>query len=224
MPQDTTIFPDYNPEEEKDFSSEFAPLDNDAGSTEFPSLEKSGFIPGQRGRFSKVSKKPLAGFLYSISRTGFGEYWPLYIGPNRIGRSFECDIILPEATVSAMHAEIVIRRLKNPDRLEASISDARSSHGTLVNGESVPQTKPVTCKNGDIITIGESYRLYMIIVDAKALGLSVADNFIDAFTHSRMIDDQGEENIPVPPRFHLPAELQEKQDNESSQTESQSML
>ena len=29
---------------------------------------------------------PVVGFLYSISRQGFGEYWPLHVGTNTIGR------------------------------------------------------------------------------------------------------------------------------------------
>jgi hypothetical protein len=44
--------------------------------------------------------KPVVGFLYSISRTPLGEFWPLKIGPNTIGMDSDNDIVLPEGTVS----------------------------------------------------------------------------------------------------------------------------
>lgn len=47
---------------------------------------------------------PVVGFLYSISRKGIGEYWPVHIGRNKIGRDADCDVILKEGTVSGIHA------------------------------------------------------------------------------------------------------------------------
>ena len=35
----------------------------------------------------RPSQKPIIGFLYSISRSGHGEFWPLRIGSNSIGRA-----------------------------------------------------------------------------------------------------------------------------------------
>lgn len=34
-----------------------------------------------------MESKQVMGFLYSVSRSQAGEFWPLYVGPNRIGRS-----------------------------------------------------------------------------------------------------------------------------------------
>ena len=121
--------------------------------------------------------KPVAGFLYSISRQGIGEYWPLYQGQNTIGSSSKCDICLNEGTVSGEHAVLVVRKMKNPEKTIASISDARSTNGTMVNGESLGFSA-IECFNGDIITIGENYELVVILIDVKALGLKVAENFI----------------------------------------------
>ena len=105
--------------------------------------------------------KPVVGFLYSVSRTAAGEYWPLQIGQNTIGQSPDCDIMLPEGTVSSEHAVLVVRKMKKPEKVIASLSDARSTNGT-----------------GDIITIGDNYELLLILIDAPTLGLSVSENFI----------------------------------------------
>lgn len=123
------------------------------------------------------SGKPVVGFLYSISRTAAGEYWPLHIGQNTIGQNPASDIVLPEGTVSSDHAVLVVRKMKNPEKIIASISDARSTNGTMINGESLGFTA-VECKNGDVITVGDNYELYLILVDAPTLGLSVSENFI----------------------------------------------
>ena len=48
--------------------------------------------------------------------------------------------------------------------------------GTLVNGVSL-DFNPKECKSGDIITVGENYELYFILVEPKALGLFPKENF-----------------------------------------------
>lgn len=131
--------------------------------------------PGQQAR--PASGKPVIGFLYSISRTAAGEYWPIHIGQNTIGQNPASDIVLSEATVSSDHAVLVVRKMKNPEKVIASISDARSTNGTMINGESLGFSA-VECKNGDVITIGENYELYLILIDAPSLGLKVCDEFI----------------------------------------------
>ena len=123
------------------------------------------------------NQKPIVGFLYSISKSNVGEYWPLRIGSNSIGRKTDCDICLGEATVSEQHAVLVVRQMKNPEKLIASICDARSTCGTMINGESLG-FDPRECYNGDIITVGEHYDLYFILLDAKQLGLNVCRDFM----------------------------------------------
>ena len=127
--------------------------------------------------FASLNTKPVVGFVYSISRQGVGEYWPLHVGANTIGSASNCDICLREATVSAEHAVLVVRKMKNPEKTIASIADARSTNGTMVNGESLGFSA-VECINGDVITIGENYELVLLLIDTKALGLKVAENFM----------------------------------------------
>ena len=115
-------------------------------------------------------QKPIVGFLYSVSKTSAGEYWPLHVGSNSIGRSQDNDVCLSETTVSSQHAVLVVRQMKNPEKIIASICDSRSTCGTMINGESLG-FDPRECFNGDVITIGEHYDLYFILIDAKQIGL-----------------------------------------------------
>lgn len=136
---------------------------------------------------NQMNRKPIVGFLYSISKSSSAEFWPVRIGSNSIGRSGDCDICLGEATVSEQHAILVVRQMKNPEKIIASVCDARSTCGTMINGESLG-FDPRECFNGDIITIGEHYDLYFIMIDAKQIGLNVCHDFMP--THSFGNDSQ----------------------------------
>ena len=159
-----------------------------------------------------TSSKPVVGFLYSVSRQNSGEYWPLYLGENTIGKSSSCHICLSEGTVSENHAVLMVRKMKNPAKTIAFISDTRSTNGTMVNDMSVGSSS-MDCSNGDIITIGESYELLLILIDTQALGLKVATNFIPVDKDEPVYDEPdspigrnqrstrpGTPNIP--PRFN----------------------
>lgn len=119
--------------------------------------------------------KPIVGFLYSISRTPLGEYWPLQMGRNTLGQSKDCDIVLPEGTISSNHAVIVTRQVKSG--IIAAITDSQSTNGTMINGEPIGFSAE-ECHNGDIITIGNNYELLLVLVDAGKLGLAVKPEFI----------------------------------------------
>lgn len=123
------------------------------------------------------NQKPIVGFLYSISKSGSGEYWPLRIGSNTIGRSDNCNVNLGEATVSEQHAVLVVQQMKNPEKVIAWINDSGSTCGTMINGESLGVDRR-ECFNGDIITIGEHYDLYFVLIDAKQIGLNVCRDFM----------------------------------------------
>lgn len=161
--------------------------------------------PQASARFHNPGK-PVVGFLYSVSRQGIGEYWPLYIGPNTIGQSDKCNICLKEGTVSAEHAVLVVRKMKNPEKTVASISDARSTNGTMVNGVSLA-FNAVECFNNDVITVGENYELVLILIDTATLGLKVAENFVAVesaepepapFNYSQMGGPQAPTNPGIP--------------------------
>lgn len=144
-------------------------------------VQDGTYVPNPFGTIptppSMNNQKPIVGFLYSISKSASGEFWPLRIGSNSIGRSADCDVCLGEATVSEQHAVLVVRQMKNPEKIIASICDARSTCGTMINGESLGFDQR-ECFNGDIITIGEHYDLYFILIDAKQIGLNVCREFM----------------------------------------------
>ena len=144
-------------------------------------VQDGTYVPNMFGTVQPLSnaqnQKPIVGFLYSISKSAAGEFWPLRIGSNSIGRSADCDICLGEATVSEQHAVLVVRQMKNPEKIIASVCDARSTCGTMINGESLGFDQR-ECFNGDIITIGEHYDLYFILIDAKQIGLNVCRDFM----------------------------------------------
>lgn len=161
-------------------------------STPSPKVPDGTHIPNPFGTApvaapDRTNQKPVVGFLYSISRTSAGEYWPLRIGSNSIGRSQDCDICLNEATVSDQHAVLVVRQMKNPEKIIASVCDARSTCGTMINGESLGFDQR-ECFNGDIITIGEHYDLYFVLIDAKQIGLNVCREFMATNSASQSLN------------------------------------
>lgn len=187
MSQNRTVFPGMDAQD--NFNGYRQEKSNSASSksrvdkgTVFPGMESASHSDTKfyESTTNTRKNKPIIGFLYSVSRTGFGEYWPLYIGANTIGRSPKNDIVLPEGTVSEEHAILVVRIMRNSQQIDASISDERSTHGSMVNENSIPSTRPLECKNGDVITIGQAYQLYLVLINAKDLGLGLAENFIDA--------------------------------------------
>jgi len=143
-----------------------------------------------------LTSKPVVGFLYSVSRSAAGEYWPLHVGQNTIGQDPNCDIVLSEGTISAEHAVIVVRKMKkteSPEKIIASISDARSTNGTMINGNSLGFAAE-KCKNGDIITIGDNYELLLLLIDTEALNLHVCETFIETAPEE---DNFEEDDFPI---------------------------
>ncbi len=145
--------------------------------------------PGGEGKPHKKteSSKPVLGFLYSVSRSSFGEFWPLYLGPNIIGRDSSCDIVLNEGTVSAQHATLIIHQ-EDDGEVYAGIKDDGSTHGVKVNGKSA-HFDVAACNNHDIIKIGKAYELLFLLIEAREFGLKPADNFIETQKNvSRQVD------------------------------------
>lgn len=136
---------------------------------------------------------PVVGFLYSVSRQGIGEYWPLYVGTNTIGRNEDNDICLREATVSGHHAVLNVKKLKTTSKIVASIRDIGSKQGIFLNDEELGYEQ-AACKNEDILTIGDNYRLLVLIVDTDAYGLTVAENF-------NAINEEEEDSV-IPAAFN----------------------
>lgn len=164
------------------YSRSSAPVSSSEG-THIPDLGNAiSSAPEAKGREEKkentlVSSEPVVGFLYSVSRTSAGEYWPLHLGENTIGRDDDNDIVLSEMTVSGHHATLNIRRMKTTKEYLADIY-VRGVNGGFVNEEEV--RKEAECKSGDFLTIGDNYVLYLILVNPFELGMKVAENFTPA--------------------------------------------
>ncbi|HIZ87981.1 MAG TPA: FHA domain-containing protein [Candidatus Coprenecus pullistercoris] len=167
------------------------------------SRQYSGNVPG-------ADSKQVMGFLYSVSRTQAGEFWPLHVGPNRIGRSAQCEISLSEASVSENHATLVIRKMHNNGQnagVFVFIQDTGSMYGTMLNGVTL-DFSPKECKSGDIISIGENYELYFVLIDSEALGLKIKPGF-----KSTVVKPE-EDSWPVGvPKGTIPAAMSPFDDN-----------
>lgn len=154
--------------------------ENKLSRTVVPGMDVSavGTVEGGVRKSQEVtnSDAPVVGFLYSISRQGIGEYWPLHIGRNTIGRSKDNDVCLAEASVSELHASLNIKQMKSTKKILASIRDEGSSNGIFVNDEELDYSVHEVFNN-DKILVGENYMLVLILIDAVALGLEVSGNF-----------------------------------------------
>ncbi len=128
---------------------------------------------------NNATQEPVVGFLYSISRQGIGEFWPLHIGRNTIGRSTDCDVCLRERTVSDLHAVLNIKQMKTTHKVLASIKDEGSKNGIFVNDIELGYDSHA-CSNNDILTVGLNYKLLLLLIDTESYGLSVSEEFIDA--------------------------------------------
>lgn len=136
--------------------------------------------------FHAANETPVVGFLYSISRKGIGEYWPLHLGTNSIGRAEDCDIRLNESSVSEHHAVISVKQMKTANKLIASIRDVGSKNGIFLNDEELDYENH-SCKMHDLITIGHNYKLLLLLIDAEHYGLTVAENFVPAIEESELM-------------------------------------
>lgn len=177
MKQETT-FANVNGKTRKDFnpySRAYGQFSSQDVGTYVPGVHDE--VPGIKNEIDNENSTPVVGFLYSISRKGIGEYWPLHLGTNIIGRASDCDVCLQEMTVSEHHASILIKQMKSAHRLIASIRDLGSSNGIYVNDEELDYENH-SCKANDIIIIGRCYKLLLLLVDAEQAGLSVAEDFV----------------------------------------------
>lgn len=138
---------------------------------------------------SMPAHDPIVGFLYSISRDPRGEYWPVYVGSNKIGRSEDNTIVLKEGTVSSYHAEILSKPLKKDGRVIASIRDAGSKTGIIINNTDELDYGSHELHNGDKILIGNAYELLFILIDPTVHGLSHANNFLPTESEEKPVKD-----------------------------------
>ena len=182
----------------------------DAESASRPAADAPARRPSPTSKSDIDTGKPVLGFLYSVSRTSFGEFWPLYLGPNTIGRDASCDVILQEGTVSGEHATLIIHQ-EDDGEVYAGVKDNGSTHGVKVNGKSA-HFDVVGCNNMDIIKIGKAYELLFILVDSLGIGLKPAENFVQVQTEKtarpvdrRIFSGPGRDGASPSTRFANPA-------------------
>ena len=154
---------------------------NNLGGTYVPGMQQNA--PGVEQEAQQPQQilagkreEPVVGFLYSISRKGIGEYWPLHLGANTIGRSAECSIQLKELSVSEKHAVLNVRKMKSTSEVIASVRDVGSKNGMYLNNEEL-DFENHSCKNGDVLTVGTCYQLLVILINTQQFGLKVAQDF-----------------------------------------------
>lgn len=121
---------------------------------------------------------PVVGFLYSLSRGGAPEWWPLHIGQNKIGKDADMDICLGEASMTGHHANINIKRMRRSgNALSASIVDVGSKNGIILNDEELDY-EPHALKNEDRVIFGLNYKCVVILVDPTKYGLEESEDFV----------------------------------------------
>lgn len=84
-------------------------------------------------------------FLLGASEPVSGLTFRTRIGRTVIGRGPGCDVVIPDPTVSARHAEIMVR----PE--SCTVTNLLATNGTRVNGEMVQSAE---LKDGDVLRIG----------------------------------------------------------------------
>ncbi|WP_421800205.1 FHA domain-containing protein [Haliscomenobacter sp.] len=171
MSSPTKVF-DPNDEVTTDYSSTFEQSKKHTiiDSSEFKSL-------------TTTAKRKVLGFLVSYSKEAAGEFWPIYIGKNKIGSDSSNDIVLKEGAVSSEHAILNARRIEatgnQKEELIFIISDTNSNNGTAVNDLDLHHSNNYKSLNQfDQIKIGH-YRLLFLCIDTKALNLTTDPDFID---------------------------------------------
>lgn len=129
-------------------------------------------------RSKEDTKTPVVGFLYSLSKKGEPEYWPLHVGSNKVGKSKDMNIILSEASISDHHANINIKRLRTKgNALVASVVDMGSKNGIMLNDEEL-DFEPHSLKNEDVVIFGYNYKCVIVLIDPVRYGLSESEEFV----------------------------------------------
>lgn len=93
------------------------------------------------------TRRKLVGWLVSYTMDEMGVDFKLYEGKNLVGRNVDCQVTIPDTTVSGIHALILYRAGK------FSIRDQQSTQGTFVNDEDI-ELDPRYLKDGDMIRFG----------------------------------------------------------------------
>ncbi|MFI5271879.1 MAG: FHA domain-containing protein [Ktedonobacterales bacterium] len=123
-----------------------APGQADGSVAEMPhAIPETRKMPGAPTVALLFDGTPLA--LVALTGPVAGTRWLLGAGVTSIGREGECDICVPDASVSRVHAQVVCQRTGY------FVSDLQSSNGTQLNGHTL--TAPAVLTAGDVVQVGE---------------------------------------------------------------------
>lgn len=86
--------------------------------------------------------------LVILSGDQTGEAFELRRGRNVVGRDPECDVVVPEETVSDQHCEVLVLGTT------LKVRDLGSTNGTFLRGRRVP-LGPVEAQSGDLLVVGD---------------------------------------------------------------------
>lgn len=109
--------------------------------TEFALADADSEMPLEMPEVSETGA-----FLLGVSEPVSGYTFRTRIGTTTIGRDEDCDVVIRDATVSARHAEIVVR----PET--TTITNLMATNGTRVNGQQIQNSELV---DGDVVRIGQ---------------------------------------------------------------------
>ncbi|OGV71191.1 MAG: hypothetical protein A3K18_23350 [Lentisphaerae bacterium RIFOXYA12_64_32] len=113
-----------------------------------------------------------------------GEEFVLIAGPNVIGRSHECDIMLNDKLASRRHCQVIVKA-----KGEYVLDDMGSRHGTVLNRDKIG--KPVSLKYGDVICVAQT----RLVLSERAPGVAlektfeIAANQLEGKEFHELIDD-----------------------------------
>lgn len=127
-------------------------------------------------RLVVLQQRVMVGILFSLSRTLLGEIFPIYLGRNLVGTSPSCDIRLYEATVSAEHAVIYVRKFGFPDQYEVTVSDYGSAYGTAVDDKD-GRFETLKMTDQSVLSLGNHYRFLIKIFNPETRKLFEDSDF-----------------------------------------------
>lgn len=121
-------------------------------------------------------------FVYLFSENYGRNFW-IYKKVFSVGRSAECDLILPNSYISQIHTYFVF------DGTNWFVRDNHSTNGTLLNGERLLPEKKYLLHLGDIIVLAKTEKFVFHKADEMNVKFKEDINFHQTFCHLKYDQD-----------------------------------